>query len=559
MPVPNKRDTLGLFQFPWGDTSDSAAYQPVFNPALMSGPVFNVAAVNASLDGRSRQLEAKETEDDYSKSFFEEYEDEDMDLDEMDPESDDDFDESTLWEIANLLKTNEVPSKHSLLPAERPKHEADIEEPDSEYEEEATSTVQHPEVKFPIMPLTKIAPKMELLWTCTVPTKPFAQSVGLTEPDSRVWRAYLERCDSTTRPRPKIAAVAQLNPPTTSRLWTSLAKGQPQHHWITESSVRPSSPSVNSVDSSTKSSPISETSDASSIASADTKASSILSSGITVPAWWDRHGSKKTLTSPSSTESAKLNSKIPVRHQPVKPLPSVRESRVLVSRDLWEKRASMTEDSPPKKLQRLSSNSGLKLDDSAKKVVAVANVKPEVEKTNNTGSMKASKADWDKALAKAVAASRLRIARVRATSHDWDCALEEAVSASKTTKPSLELNPAVLHPVFFMNKLISGNADVHPAAIGHVIEHQTLMQTPQFDAATRHPVFFGKIMGATTSECHPAAVGYIEEPEARNAEMYDAAIRHPVFFTESFAATSSIITQQRQDMFQPTQRTPAHL
>lgn len=72
--------------------------------------------MNAALDSRSRQLEPELSE--YSSSsFFEDDDEEDELLDyEMEPESDDDFDETTLWENASMLKTTDLPSKDSLLP-----------------------------------------------------------------------------------------------------------------------------------------------------------------------------------------------------------------------------------------------------------------------------------------------------------------------------------------------------------------------------------------------------------------------------------------------------------
>jgi hypothetical protein len=67
VPIPNKRDTLGIFQFPWGETSDQPVYQPAFNPALLAG-----STINARLDARSRQLEP---ESEYASSFFDDYDD----------------------------------------------------------------------------------------------------------------------------------------------------------------------------------------------------------------------------------------------------------------------------------------------------------------------------------------------------------------------------------------------------------------------------------------------------------------------------------------------------
>lgn len=109
-PLPNKRDTLGIFQFPWGERSDTAMPQQTYNPFFQTGP-----ALNAALDSRSRQLEPDSLE--YSStSFFEDYDEEDELGSDMTSESEDEFDETTLWEIASMLKSTDVPSKDSLLP-----------------------------------------------------------------------------------------------------------------------------------------------------------------------------------------------------------------------------------------------------------------------------------------------------------------------------------------------------------------------------------------------------------------------------------------------------------
>ncbi|CAD6448216.1 e6dfdb4e-c340-4126-b299-fb6952bf947f [Sclerotinia trifoliorum] len=141
-PLPNKRDTLGIFQFPWGERSDTAMPQQTYNPFFQTGP-----ALNAALDSRSRQLEPDSLE--YSStSFFEDY-DEEYELgSDMTSESEDEFDETTLWEIASMLKSSDVPSKDSLLPPIRPSEdivddyedyetssETDFSSEDEDYEE----------------------------------------------------------------------------------------------------------------------------------------------------------------------------------------------------------------------------------------------------------------------------------------------------------------------------------------------------------------------------------------------------------------------------------------
>lgn len=108
-PLPDKRGTLGIFQFPWGERSDTASIRPRMTmamPGTMSSQTATVA-----MDVRSSRLDLNG--DDYSSSFFDDYEDEGSDAEDS---GDDGFDETTLWEIASLLKTDGLPSKNSLFP-----------------------------------------------------------------------------------------------------------------------------------------------------------------------------------------------------------------------------------------------------------------------------------------------------------------------------------------------------------------------------------------------------------------------------------------------------------
>ncbi|KAJ4393330.1 hypothetical protein N0V93_002538 [Gnomoniopsis smithogilvyi] len=109
VPLPDKRDTLGIFQFPWGEKSDVPSVQQ--RPAFTAMPgTMATGGVRGTLESRSREIEQAE----YSSSFFDEYE-EDDDSDSMGSESDDGFDETTLFEIASLLKANNVPSTDSFF------------------------------------------------------------------------------------------------------------------------------------------------------------------------------------------------------------------------------------------------------------------------------------------------------------------------------------------------------------------------------------------------------------------------------------------------------------
>ncbi|GAW26099.1 hypothetical protein SAMD00023353_2100590 [Rosellinia necatrix] len=116
-PLPDKRGTLGIFQFPWGEKSENATLPYDQTQAFMAMSETLTAGhfvMNPTVDPRVTQLEATE----YSSSFFDEYDEEEEgdNFSDFSSSGDDDFDETTLWEIASLLQSDQVPSKDSLLP-----------------------------------------------------------------------------------------------------------------------------------------------------------------------------------------------------------------------------------------------------------------------------------------------------------------------------------------------------------------------------------------------------------------------------------------------------------
>ncbi|KAK3316369.1 hypothetical protein B0H66DRAFT_292956 [Apodospora peruviana] len=121
-PLPDKRGTLGIFQFPWGERSDTASIAPARPTMLMAMPgTMASGGPSMAIESRSKQLEAAE----YSSSFFDDYDDDEENEernsdDEEGDDSDDGFDETTLWEIASLLKSDNVPSKNSMFPPAHP-------------------------------------------------------------------------------------------------------------------------------------------------------------------------------------------------------------------------------------------------------------------------------------------------------------------------------------------------------------------------------------------------------------------------------------------------------
>jgi hypothetical protein len=222
---------LGIFQFPWGETSDSAVYQPAFNPALLAGP-----SLNAKLDARSHQLEP---ESEYSSSFFDDY-DEEMD-DDQDFESDDDFDETMLWEIASLLKSDNVPSKNSLLPPVREivkdyneDEETDFEEDEEDEFYQATKTAQFPVTKLPIMPLAMVSKEAtgeeSILLASGLATALETARTGLPQTEPAIWQADIPSAETAVRSKPlasqHLPVVASQEP---SFMWTASTAKVEEH------------------------------------------------------------------------------------------------------------------------------------------------------------------------------------------------------------------------------------------------------------------------------------------------------------------------------------------
>jgi hypothetical protein len=732
VPLPNKRDTLGIFQFPWGETSDQPVYQPAFNPALLARP-----AINAKLDARSRQLEPEASE--YSSSFFDDYDEEDV----IDPESDDEFDETTLWEIANILKSKDVPSKNSLLPPARGEIIGDYDE-NSNFE--AEEGAKAPVFRLPILPLgmSTMSSRQDsatpaALWTSSAKSVLSKPGTSLPQPKLDVWKVLVPSPDNNVRSKPRnsgtvpvlatrdlwslsepeLSAVAApaiwntkeipddsssrstpvvapttlmwepqvkkearptsglfsvpadgsiirmtqatpaainmvkaprsssdtvpsistrtmwtlpdkakeatgwLSKPsvnqnvktsnvpllwtlvakaaaveivglfnatiqrsdyrrsnlmpaainmfrnsrtvreplsrlTSSNLWNGVEQLATEHHWISESSIRPDSPSIYSTSSSGRSSPAS---DNSSIKSSSTKASSLWNSiGGTalanVPAWWDSKSSKKS-PSGSPADDSKNSSKVPVRRPSFKALAPVREFRVLASRDLWESKAPVLEHTPTRKFGRRAT------------LVQQPVLPVQKPLRHQYRLVTAFRANWDEALAEAIAAGMSRKTIGVTTEEDWAYALAQAIFQSNpkaqhpvcssemwkvalseavynSTIPNnrrvLPYNPAVLHPVFFTESLVSASDEIHPAAIGHV----QVARTFRYDPSVVHPVFFTKSLVSTANEIHPAAIGHVVK-----APRYNPSVLHPVFFTESFVSIAADVHPAAIGHFSP--------
>ncbi|KAM0331706.1 hypothetical protein ACHAQA_003385 [Verticillium albo-atrum] len=263
--LPDKRGTLGIFQFPWGEKSDTATVQvrPSMFMAMPGTMSSGGPGIRAALEARAKQLEAQE----YSASFFDDYDDEEdatssdddydyqeddeeeeeeqeaedvvevdedaSDYSEEGSEDEEDFDESTLWEIASLLKSDQVPSKNSLLPQPHRQSEPsiedffifdasefkdeDMEDQTQEQEDDLGNKHDSGSTAFDVDEFPA-PPRAATLWTDVSEESAASRGVGLPDVDEQTWSRYVPTTDDLPRSRPKAAEPAVIQ---STMLWSS--------------------------------------------------------------------------------------------------------------------------------------------------------------------------------------------------------------------------------------------------------------------------------------------------------------------------------------------------
>ncbi|PHH81056.1 hypothetical protein CDD82_1362 [Ophiocordyceps australis] len=215
--------TLGLFQFPWGERSDTATI-PLRDPFGMGsmnmgmplGAGSGMLPGYPSLASQNRGSQPQS----YPSSFFDDYDDDDDDDSEgssSDEESlseddydveetegqpqhngqgggGDSFDDTTLWEIANLLRTDKVPSRKSLFPeisgdrrGEAPGTKSDN---DIGPRLDETQGLAHVKEK---------KPTTSQLWTHKIEAAPLPILRGLADTTEDSWKAYTAKSEGTAR------------------------------------------------------------------------------------------------------------------------------------------------------------------------------------------------------------------------------------------------------------------------------------------------------------------------------------------------------------------------
>jgi hypothetical protein len=169
-PLPGKEGVLGVFKWPWSEASDSAFVGFQLVPAPLSVSPSASHASNESI----------ENIEEYS-SFFEDY-------DEM--SSDDDFDESTLWEIASLLQPNGTVNRDFTSPTSEIVAEYDV------YGDANEEILEDAFIDEQTQPTA--------LWSKGKNINEKSSKLGLATPDVQLWNSYLTVDNRFKHSKPRI-------------------------------------------------------------------------------------------------------------------------------------------------------------------------------------------------------------------------------------------------------------------------------------------------------------------------------------------------------------------
>ncbi|KAH7040287.1 uncharacterized protein B0I36DRAFT_357608 [Microdochium trichocladiopsis] len=220
-PLPNKRGTLGFFQFPWGEQSEHpVVFQRPGRLTAMPGTMSTgTSPLSAILEARARQLAAQEQamQDLTSQSQTQNQN--------VTTPGDDEFDENTLWEIANLLRADHIPSRDSLFPSlddyenedddfDMDAYAAEMLSDDGEDDSEEMETDESEDDELPysfeivsgspvsvvssIHSLSGTEPEPSLLWDKTSGLYHKSGGFGLEQPSEDQWSSYAQ--DASERP-----------------------------------------------------------------------------------------------------------------------------------------------------------------------------------------------------------------------------------------------------------------------------------------------------------------------------------------------------------------------
>ncbi|KAK3292601.1 uncharacterized protein B0H64DRAFT_232308 [Chaetomium fimeti] len=425
-PLPDKRGTLGIFQFPWGEKSDTARVQPRPSVYMAMPGTMSSGTPSIGMAGRSIRPES----DEYSSSFFDDYDDEDdiMGMD-SDEDGDDGFDETTLWEIASLLKTDEVPSRNSLLP---PPSEPVVDD----YLDELPSDDEGQSIVIGLAePLEALAEQQR-------------DSATL---ESSALLMLEDAIESKTAPKQAIRIGLPANPK--ASLNSRAALVAPQATPEPEMSRMPRH-------------------------TAEVQKATIVQKKGSV-GLWHPPSQADTPSAPGGlfvfearrSDGRGTSEEPAAMHMSRKSRPAEQKSlERLASTDLWTSADARKKSERNWILGAKTKHRGSRLqrqqttpeDWKAALSKAIAASYPSRKKLNRI----TTPAQWEAALQEAIAASypsRKKLNRTISTPRVWEAALQEAISLS-TRQQSSAFNPAIRHPVFFGSLTITCPEEaVHPA------------------------------------------------------------------------------------------------
>jgi hypothetical protein len=537
-PLPDKRGTLGIFQFPWGEKSDTASIRP--RPSMYMAMPGTMTSGGPSLgmptDARSKQPEVTE----YSSSFFDDYDDDEDDnegLDSDEEDTDDAFDETTLWEIASLLKTDAVPSKDSLLPP--PGSVVD------DYLDELASDEEGPSSREQSIVIGLGEPR-ELFKDQQRDSATIESSTLLMLEDALATKTPPKpavRIGLPANPKPSSAAVPQVrraaSPPASKATPAPEVSRMPRHTaelqraetanrqgsaglWHPPSQVdKPSAVGGLLFVPEPSRSAYRGTSEEPAAKYISCKPRPVEQKPM------DRLTSTQLWTSENAVKKSQRNWILGAKAQQLwsptqadKGSPrralfmpgSIRSGYRLTSEEPVAKFVSRKpRPAEQKPLDRLASTQLWRFENAVKSQRNwILGATPN-SLDRRIQRPQASREDWKSALNKAIAASyppTKKLHRITATPAQWKAALEEAISLPACRPASF--NSAIRHPVFAATSLVTRSEWFHPAATGYT-----------YDVSVVHPVFFGSLAITCPEEAvHPAISAYAAKKVRRQRSRY---------------------------------------
>lgn len=429
-PLPDKRGTLGIFQFPWGEKSDTASVQPRPSMFMAMPGTMSSGTPSISTAGRSRQPDSGE----YSSSFFDDYDEEDdiMGMDSDEGDSDDGFDETTLWEIASLLKTDEVPSRNSLLP---PPSDSIVDD----YIDELSSDEEGQSI------VIGLAEPLEVF---------VEQQRDSATLESSALLMLEDALESKTAPKQAIRIGLPANPKAALNTRVAVVSQETPEPEISQMSRHTTE--VQNAASVQKKEPVGLWHPLSQADKSSAPGGLFVFEGR-------RSDARGTLEEPAAMYIGR------------KPRPVEQKLlERLTSTNLWGSENAKKKSERNWILGAREKGRGSRLqrpqttpeDWKGALNEAIAASYPRRKKLNRTA---ATPAEWEAALQEAIAASyvRRKLNRATATPAEWEAALQEAISLSARQQlPAF--NPAIRHPVFFGSLTITRPEQaIHPALPGY--------------------------------------------------------------------------------------------